>query len=361
MSNRNKTVVVGMSGGVDSSVSAYLLKEQGYKVVGLFMQNWQSEPGEDCPSEIDFSDASDVCDRLNIPLHKANFSDEYWDRVFEDFLKEHRAGRTPNPDILCNKEIKFKSFLNYALSIGADFIATGHYAALKNINDKTYLTRAKDKEKDQTYFLHEVKEDEFKKCIFPLSKLHKNEVRKIAEDINLSVSKKKDSVGICFVGEKNLKNFLGRFITLEKGPIYDEYGKQIGTHNGATLYTKGQRQGLSIGGVKGKEDLPWYVFDKNIKNNHIFVCQGIDNELLYSDQLECNSISWINDKDYSFPMECSVQIRHQHMPVGCVIEKNKSSYLIKFSEPIRGVAPGQSAVLYDETICLGGGVISNTN
>tara|TARA_A100001234_G_scaffold10333_1_gene8455 strand:- start:564 stop:1649 length:1086 start_codon:yes stop_codon:yes gene_type:complete len=361
MNNENKTVVVGMSGGVDSSVSAYLLKKQGFKVVGLFMQNWQSEPGEECSSVIDFSDASDVCDRLNIPLHKANFSDEYWDRVFEDFLREHKAGRTPNPDILCNREIKFKSFLNYALSIGADFIATGHYAALKNVNDRTYLCRAKDNEKDQTYFLHEVKEDEFKKCLFPLSNLYKHEVRKIADDINLSVSMKKDSVGICFVGEKNLKDFLGRFMNLEKGPIYDEYGNQIGTHNGATLYTKGQRQGLSIGGVKGKEDLPWYVFDKNVKNNHIYVCQGIDNELLFSDELECNKISWINDVEYSFPKKCNVQIRHQHIPVECIVEKNKSGYLIKFSESIRGVAPGQSAVFYDESICLGGGVISNTN
>ena len=187
------------------------------------MQNWQSEPGEECSSVIDFSDASDVCDRLNIPLHKANFSDEYWDRVFEDFLKEHKAGRTPNPDILCNREIKFKSFLNYALSIGADFIATGHYAALKNINGRTYLCRAKIMKRTRLIFYMKLKKMNLKNVYF-LSKLYKNEVRKIAEDINLSVSKKKDSVGICFVGEKNLKDFLGRFMNLEKGPIYDEYG-----------------------------------------------------------------------------------------------------------------------------------------
>ena len=361
MVNKNKTVVVGMSGGVDSSVSAYLLKEQGYKVIGLFMKNWQSEPGEECSSEIDFSDASKVCDSLDIPLHKANFSDEYWERVFEDFLKEHREGRTPNPDILCNREIKFKSFLNYAFSIGADFIATGHYATLKNINNSTYLCRAKDTDKDQTYFLHEVKEEEFNKCIFPLSDLYKNEVRQIANDINLSVSKKKDSVGICFVGEKNLKDFLGRFITLKKGPIYDEYGNKIGIHNGATLYTKGQRQGLNIGGVKGREDLPWYVFDKDVKNNEVFVCQGIDNELLFSESLHCDSISWINKLKTEFPFECYVQIRHQHKPIKCKIEKKQLGYFIKFMESIRGVAPGQSAVFYDGSICLGGGVISNTN
>ena len=238
MKNIDKTVVVGMSGGVDSSVSAYLLKEQGYKVVGLFMQNWQSEPGEVCTSEIDFKDASEVCDKLDIPLHKANFSNEYWNNVFEEFIKEHKLGRTPNPDVLCNREIKFKSFLNYALTIGADYIATGHYATLKNNDEMKMLTRAKDKDKDQTYFLHEVKEKEFENCIFPLSNYLKSEVRGIAKKLNLSISSKKDSVGICFIGERNLKDFLGRFIKLEKGPIYDELNNEIGMHNGATLYTK---------------------------------------------------------------------------------------------------------------------------
>ena len=269
MTNRNKTIVVGMSGGVDSSVSAYLLKEQGYKVIGLFMKNWQSEPGEVCTSEIDFEDASKVCDSLNIPLHKANFSDQYWDNVFKEFLNEHQQGRTPNPDILCNREIKFKSFINYALSIGADFIATGHYAALQKIDDEIMLCRAKDLDKDQTYFLHEVNAKEFEKCIFPLSNLYKNEVREIAKNIGLDNSNKKDSVGICFVGERNLKDFLGRFIDLKKGEIIDEFGNRIGKHDGATLYTKGQRQGLKIGGVKGREDLPWYVFDKDINKNAV--------------------------------------------------------------------------------------------
>ena len=235
-----------------------LLKEQGYKVIGLFMQNWQSEPGEICTSEIDFKDASEVCDKLNIPLHRANFSNQYWDKVFEEFLREHKAGRTPNPDILCNREIKFKSFLEYAIDIGADYIATGHYASLKKIDGINCLCRAKDINKDQTYFLHEVKESEFNKCIFPLENLLKNEVRKIASDIKLSVSKKKDSVGICFVGERNMKDFLGRFITLKKGNILDDTGSHIGSHSGATLYTRGQRQGLKVGGIKGKDDLPWY-------------------------------------------------------------------------------------------------------
>tara|TARA_X000000368_G_scaffold140186_2_gene110284 strand:- start:1111 stop:2214 length:1104 start_codon:yes stop_codon:yes gene_type:complete len=354
----NKKVVVGMSGGVDSSVAAYLLKEKGYKVTGLFMQNWQNEPGEKCTSEIDFKDASSVCDRLEIPLHKANFSDDYWNNVFEEFLNEYKLGRTPNPDILCNREIKFKSFLNYALTIGADYIATGHYASLKNINDKTYLSRAKDIAKDQTYFLHEVKEPEFKKCIFPLENLMKSDVRKIAKEIGLSVSSKKDSVGICFVGEKNMKDFLGRFIKLEKGPILDEDNNIIGEHNGSTLYTIGQRQGLQIGGIKDKDDLPWYVYKKDILKNYIFVCQGVNNNLLYSKGLECEDISWIND-DYDFDsIKCMIQIRHQHEPVDCQIDYLNDRYVIKFNKPIRGVALGQSAVFYKKNICMGGGVIS---
>jgi len=358
MDNSNIKVVVGMSGGVDSSVSAYLLKEQGYQVIGLFMLNWQSEPGEKCTSEVDFADASEVCDKLNIPLHKANFSDDYWNKVFEEFLKEHKAGRTPNPDILCNREIKFKSFLNYALTIGADYIATGHYASIKENNKKSYLYRAKDFDKDQTYFLHEVKDSEFKKCIFPLENLLKSEVREIANNIGLSVSSKKDSVGICFVGEKNMKDFLGRFITLTNGPIYDEHENLLGQHNGATLYTIGQRQGLSIGGVKGRKDLPWYVYDKDINNNSIYVCQGGDNKLLFSKGLECNTISWINDDPISYPLCCLIQVRHQHNPIECTIDFQKNKYIVDFKTDIKGVAPGQSAVFYQDDLCLGGGVIS---
>ena len=359
MNKINKKIVVGMSGGVDSSVSAYLLKQQGYEVIGLFMQNWQNESGEKCTSEIDFNDASDVCDQLDIPLHKANFADDYWNRVFKEFLNEHRAGRTPNPDVLCNKEIKFKSFLQYALSIGSDLIATGHYASKKIINGRTYLCRAKDIEKDQTYFLHEVKEKDFEKCIFPLENLTKKDVRKIAIELNLKNASKKDSVGICFIGERNLKNFLGRFIDLQKGTIYDEFNNKVGVHNGATLYTKGQRQGLRIGGVKGKEDLPWYVYDKDILKNELYVCQGIDNDLLFDSGVEIENISWINEEDYKFPMNCLVQIRHQHNPVKCSVKLQNSKYIINFENQIRGVSPGQSAVFYDNAICLGGGVISN--
>ena len=358
MDKTNKKVIVGMSGGVDSSVSAYLLKQQGYEVIGLFMQNWQNEPGEVCTSEIDFKDASDVCDKLDIPLHRANFSNDYWNNVFEEFLNEHKAGRTPNPDVLCNREIKFKSFINYAFSIGADYIATGHYASLKYIKNRPYLHRAKDTNKDQTYFLHEVKESEFKKCIFPLADLTKNKVREIAKKLGLNVSTKKDSVGICFVGEKNMKDFIGRFIKLSKGPIYDETNEILGEHNGATLYTIGQRQGLQLGGVSGKEDLPWYVYKKDIKNNIVYVCQGVDNELLFSSGLECEKISWINDNFQKDEFKCLVQIRHQHIPVNCKISHHKNKHIIKFSEDIRGVAPGQSAVFYDDNMCLGGGIIS---
>ena len=239
----NKTVVVGMSGGVDSSVSAYLLKKQGFNVIGLFMKNWQSEPGEVCTSEIDFKDASEVCDMLDIPLHKANFSDDYWDRVFKQFLSEHEKGRTPNPDILCNREIKFKSFYDYALKIGADFIATGHYAKVENDGGEAKLYRSKDIDKDQTYFLHEVSSKEFSKTIFPLSDIYKSEVRDIAKELNLNIHSKKDSVGICFVGEKNLRDFLNRFIKFKKGNILNTDNEIVGEHNGSILYTIGQRQG----------------------------------------------------------------------------------------------------------------------
>jgi tRNA-specific 2-thiouridylase len=357
---QKKTVVVGMSGGVDSSVSAYLLKEEGYDVKGLFMQNWQSEPGEICTSEIDFKDASAVCDKLDIPLHRANFSDEYWERVFTNFLSEHEKGRTPNPDILCNREIKFKSFLDYAFNIGADFIATGHYAKIIAKNNNKFLARAKDSFKDQTYFLHEVSENEFDRCIFPLADLTKDEVREIALKQNLITADKKDSVGICFVGERNLKDFLNRFISFSKGDIKDENGNIVGEHQGSILYTEGQRQGLQIGGVKGANELPWYVYKKDIKNNVIHVCQGVDNELLMNSGLFVDKINWINDIEYDLPMNCLVQVRHQHIPVECYLESNNDKIMLTFKDKIRAIAPGQSAVLYDNDICLGGGIINQT-
>ena len=356
----NKTVVVGMSGGVDSSVSAYLLKKQGFKVIGLFMKNWQSEPGEVCTSEIDFKDASEVCDMLDIPLHKANFSDDYWDRVFKQFLSEHEKGRTPNPDILCNREIKFKSFYDYALKIGADFIATGHYAKVENDRGEAKLYRSKDIDKDQTYFLHEVSSKEFSKTIFPLSDIYKSEVRDIARELNLNIHSKKDSVGICFVGEKNLRDFLNRFIKFKKGNILNTDNEIVGEHNGSILYTIGQRQGLGIGGIKDKDELPWYVYGKNISKNEIYVCQGVDNQLLYTENITLDKIHWINDLKEFKHLDCLVQIRHRHKPVKCIIEFNKG-FRVMFDEEIRGVAPGQSAVFYKDNLCLGGGVIEARN
>jgi tRNA-specific 2-thiouridylase len=356
----NKTVVVGMSGGVDSSVSAYLLKKQGFNVIGLFMKNWQSEPGEVCSSEIDFKDASEVCDILDIPLHKANFSDDYWDRVFKQFLSEHEKGRTPNPDILCNREIKFKSFYDYALKIGADFIATGHYAKVENNNGEAKLYRSKDIDKDQTYFLHEVSSKEFSKTIFPLSGLYKSEVRDIAKELNLNIHSKKDSVGICFVGEKNLRDFLNRFIKFKKGNILNTDNDVIGEHNGSVLYTIGQRQGLGIGGIKDTDELPWYVYGKNIAKNEIYVCQGVDNQLLYSESILLDRIHWINEFKTCKDLECLVQIRHRHKPVKCKVEFNERIN-VKFEKEIRGVAPGQSAVFYKDNLCLGGGVIEARN
>ena len=358
MTNINKTVVVGMSGGVDSSVAAYLLQKQGYKVQGLFMQNWQNEPGEVCTSEIDFIDASKVCDQLNIPLHKANFSDEYWDRVFKEFLSEHEKGRTPNPDILCNREIKFKSFLDYAFKIGADHIATGHYAKITYQGDRAILMRAKDLNKDQTYFLHEVSGKEFAKCIFPLEGLNKNEVREIAKKNNFINHNKKDSVGICFVGERNLKDFLKRFIKFENGNIKDSEGNIVGTHPGALLFTQGQRQGLNVGGVKDKPELPWYVYDKSIKLNEVYVCQGEFNNLLMSDGLLMEEMKWINKEMKLDKLDCEVQVRHRGKPVKCTAHFLEKGVEVLFSEKIRAIAPGQSAVLYKNNECLGGGIIA---
>ena len=358
MSNINKTVVVGMSGGVDSSVAAYLLQKQGYKVQGLFMQNWQNEPGEVCTSEIDFADASKVCDQLNIPLHKANFSDEYWDRVFKEFLSEHEKGRTPNPDILCNREIKFKSFLDYAIKIGADHIATGHYARLDHKRDHSILMRSKDLNKDQTYFLHEVSGKEFAKCIFPLEGLTKFEVREIAEKNNFINHDKKDSVGICFVGERNLKDFLKRFIQFESGNIKDSEGNILGAHPGALLFTQGQRQGLNVGGVKDKPELPWYVYDKSIELNEVYVCQGEFNDLLLSDGLLMEEMKWINKSVVPKQLDCEVQVRHRGKPVSCVAHFKDKGVELSFSEKIRAIAPGQSAVLYKNNECLGGGIIA---
>ena len=322
------------------------------------MQNWQNEPGEVCTSEIDFKDASKVCDQLDIPLHKANFSDEYWDRVFKEFLSEHEKGRTPNPDILCNREIKFKSFLDYALKIGADHIATGHYAKIKHQGDHTLLMRAKDLNKDQTYFLHEVSGKEFAKCIFPLEGLNKNEVREIAKKNNFINHNKKDSVGICFVGERNLKDFLKRFIKFENGNIKDSEGNIVGTHPGALLFTQGQRQGLNVGGVKDKPELPWYVYDKSIKLNEVYVCQGEFNNLLMSDGLLMEEMKWINKEMKLDKLDCEVQVRHRGKPVKCTAHFLEKGVEVLFSEKIRAIAPGQSAVLYKNNECLGGGIIA---
>jgi tRNA-specific 2-thiouridylase len=295
-----------------------------------------------------------------MPLHKANFSDDYWDRVFKQFLSEHEKGRTPNPDILCNREIKFKSFYDYALKIGADFIATGHYAKVENNNGEAKLYRSKDIDKDQTYFLHEVSSKEFSKTIFPLSGLYKSEVRDIAKELNLNIHSKKDSVGICFVGEKNLRDFLNRFIKFKKGNILNTDNDVIGEHNGSVLYTIGQRQGLGIGGIKDTDELPWYVYGKNIAKNEIYVCQGVDNQLLYSESILLDRIHWINEFKTCKDLECLVQIRHRHKPVKCKVEFNERIN-VKFEKEIRGVAPGQSAVFYKDNLCLGGGVIEARN
>ena len=348
-----------MSGGVDSSVSAYLLKKQGYEVSGMFMKNWDEDDGtEYCTAIEDLKDAEQVADTLGIKLHQVNFAAEYWDNVFESFLSEHKKGRTPNPDILCNREIKFKSFLDYAIKIGADHIATGHYARLERKGNQTLLMRSKDLNKDQTYFLHEVSGNDFAKCLFPLEGLTKSEVRKIAEINNFINHDKKDSVGICFVGERNLKDFLKRFIKFEKGDIKDSEGNIIGKHPGAILYTQGQRQGLNVGGVRNKPELPWYVYDKNIELNEIYVCQGEFNNLLMSGGLIMEEMKWINPTKNPKKLSCQVQVRHRGKPIECIAHFLDDGVKVSFSEKIRAIAPGQSAVLYKNNECLGGGIIA---
>ncbi len=363
MNKHKGSVVVGMSGGVDSSVSAYLLKKQGFDVKGLFMKNWQTEPGEECTSEIDYKDASKVCDQLDIPLHKANFSNEYWDNVFESFLSEHKKGRTPNPDILCNREIKFKSFLHYAEDIGADFIATGHYAKLINEDDHTYLARAVDDFKDQTYFLHEVNENQLKNCIFPLANLSKNEVRKIAADTNLPVAKKKDSVGICFIGERKFKDFLGQYLPAKPGIIESAEGDAVGHHDGLMYHTLGQRKGLRIGGLANAGEEPWYVVEKDLLRNVLIVGQGHNHPRLFSKGLIANQLHWVDRKALTTSIKCTVKTRYRQDDVSCTVtpiaDSATGEYQIDFNEQQSSVTPGQSVVFYQDDVCLGGGIINS--
>ena len=350
-----QTVVVGMSGGVDSSVAAYLLKQQGYNVIGLFMLNWE-ETGENgaCSAENDFADVRRVCSALDIPYYSVNFAAQYQERVFKHFLDEYRAGRTPNPDVLCNREIKFGPFREYALSMGADFIATGHYCGIDHADGSHRLKKAFDAGKDQTYFLNQVREEQLANVLFPLADVPKPEVRKIAEDIGLATAKKKDSTGICFIGERNFRKFLQGYLPAQPGKIITLDGETVGEHVGLMYYTLGQRKGLDLGGKRGEEGR-WFVVKKDLKNNILYVSHG-DEAPLYSKSCKVSGLNWIGfspEKEF----ECTAKFRYRQPEQAVKVKLVGNSALVEFAQPQRAVTEGQYAVFYDETACLGGGVI----
>ncbi len=354
-------VIVGMSGGVDSSVSAYLLMQQGYQVEGLFMKNWDEDDGtEYCTAKDDLADAQQVCDTLGIKLHQANFAAEYWDNVFEYFLSEYKAGRTPNPDILCNREIKFKAFLEYAKHLGADLIATGHYVRRGERDGKTCLLKGLDANKDQSYFLHAVAATEIEQTLFPVGELEKPEVRRIAEANNLVTHNKKDSTGICFIGERRFKDFLQQYLPAQPGRIETPAGENIGEHQGLMYHTLGQRQGLGIGGLKNHPDAPWFVAGKDLERNVLIAVQGQENPLLYKEWLTTNQVFWVNQEPVSLPLQCKAKVRYRQEDQECTMYSTDTGYRVEFSKPQRAITPGQSVVFYLDDNCLGGGVIEQT-
>ncbi len=364
--SRKPRVVVGLSGGVDSAVSAHLLKVQGWDVVGIFMKNWEDDDdSEYCSSNEDFVDAAAVADVLGIEIEHVNFAAQYKDKVFAEFLREYQAGRTPNPDVLCNAEIKFKAFLDHAIGVGAQKIGTGHYARVRERGGRFELLRGLDETKDQSYFLHRLTQDQLSRTLFPVGELRKTEVRRIAQEIGLPNAKKKDSTGICFIGERPFRDFLNRYIAKEPGPIRDERGRAIGKHQGLFFYTLGQRQGLGIGGIKekgvqrgGGEHAPWFVARKDMERNTLWVVQGHDHPWLLSLTLDAADASWVAGAAPAPGVYGSKTRYRQADAPGTLAGASNGNFHLDFPEPQWAVTPGQFAVLYDGEVCLGGGVIS---
>ncbi|MCE9684768.1 tRNA 2-thiouridine(34) synthase MnmA [Shewanella sp. AS16] len=355
-----KKVIVGMSGGVDSSVSAYLLLKQGYQVEGLFMKNWEEDDTDEyCAANADLKDAQAVCDKLGIKLHTVNFAAEYWDNVFEYFLAEYKAGRTPNPDIMCNKEIKFKAFLEFADEIlDADYIAMGHYVRRRDVAGSTQMLRGVDGNKDQSYFLYTLSHEQVARALFPVGELEKSEVRDIAREMGLITHDKKDSTGICFIGERKFTDFLATYLPAQPGKIETAEGEVIGTHQGLMYHTLGQRKGLGIGGLKNSNDDPWYVVDKDLERNVLVVAQGGRHPRLMSVGMTVKQLHWVDRQGPADGTRLTVKTRYRQQDVACSLNYLDADHIrVSFDEPVAAVTPGQSAVFYADEICLGGGII----
>ncbi|AQQ52930.1 tRNA 2-thiouridine(34) synthase MnmA [Planococcus lenghuensis] len=346
-------VVVGMSGGVDSSVAAYLLKEQGYDVIGIFMKNWDdTDESGFCTATEDYDDVIRVCNQIGIPYYAVNFEKQYWDKVFTYFLEEYQAGRTPNPDVMCNKEIKFKAFLEHALNLGADYLATGHYAQVEH-GEETKMLRGKDTNKDQTYFLNQLSQDQLKHVMFPIGHLEKKKVREIAAEAGLATAAKKDSTGICFIGERNFKEFLSQYLPAQPGRMETFDGEVKGEHDGLMYYTIGQRHGLGIGGAGD----PWFVIGKDLDRNVLYVGQNINNDALFSDALTAVNLSFTRTMDREGPFPCTAKFRYRQEDSPVTVEIKDGEAIVTFDEPVRAITPGQAVVFYDGAECLGGGTI----
>ncbi|GJM11216.1 MAG: tRNA-specific 2-thiouridylase MnmA [Lysobacteraceae bacterium] len=352
-----------MSGGVDSSVSAHLIKQQHDSVAGMFMKNWEEDDRYGtCPAEQDADDARQVAERIGIKLYTRNFAAEYWDNVFEHFLAEYQAGRTPNPDILCNREIKFKTFLDHAEDLGGEKIATGHYARVDQQDGYWRLLRGVDNNKDQSYFLYTLGQAQLSKTLFPVGELEKPRVRELASELGLHVAGKKDSTGVCFIGEQNFRHFLERYLERRPGPMIDTDGRTLGEHVGLAFYTLGQRQGLGIGGQANASNEPWYVIDKDLENNALIVAQGHDNERLASTTLWASELSWTDSVGPDSDTQCSAKTRYRQADQQCRITRFENNRCkVVFDHPQRAVTPGQSVVFYRGDQCLGGGVIDYTD